>query len=415
MKSSVLAPFSIRSFRFQWPADLAASWAFEMEMLILGWYVLVESGSVVLLVVFASLQYVGALISPFIGVLGDRLGYKRMFVGIRVILVLLSLILLWLAVLDVLTPTLVIFLAFVGGILKPSDIMIRFALIGQTLAPAQLVAALGISRMSVDSARMFGALAGVGLFAAFGLVVAYVMIVTMYVVCLIFSLGVAGREPRAPSEATSLATPLQDLKQGFAYVVSKPELLGSTSLAFWVNLFAYPLCLGLLPYIVNNVYEAGQALLGLMGGAYAFGALLGSIVVSSNRIAMGAGRLMIVAALCWFAIGLVFGFNQNSHLGVALMVLIGFVQSLCVTPLVAVMLKTSDPSYRGRVMGIRILAILGLPAGLLIAGSLIELIGFSWTIAIFSLCGMACAAAMTVIWKDKLWSKTAIANQGQPN
>jgi hypothetical protein len=66
-------------------------------------------------------------------------------------------------------------------------------------------------------------------------------------------------------------------------------------------------------------------------------------------------------------------------------------------------------------MGIRILAILGLPAGLLIAGALIEVIGFSWTIAIYSLCGMACALAMTVIWKDKLWSKTAMANNSQPS
>ena len=32
--------------RFQWPADLLMSWAFEMETLILGWYVLVETGSV---------------------------------------------------------------------------------------------------------------------------------------------------------------------------------------------------------------------------------------------------------------------------------------------------------------------------------------------------------------------------------
>ena len=28
-----LAPFRIRSFRFQWPADLLTSWAFEMETL----------------------------------------------------------------------------------------------------------------------------------------------------------------------------------------------------------------------------------------------------------------------------------------------------------------------------------------------------------------------------------------------
>jgi len=51
-----LAPFSVRSFKFQWPSDLATSWAFEMETLILGWYILVESGSVMLLVVFGALN-----------------------------------------------------------------------------------------------------------------------------------------------------------------------------------------------------------------------------------------------------------------------------------------------------------------------------------------------------------------------
>ena len=48
-RASALAPFQVPSFRFQWPADLATSFAFEMETLILGWYVLVETGSVLLL------------------------------------------------------------------------------------------------------------------------------------------------------------------------------------------------------------------------------------------------------------------------------------------------------------------------------------------------------------------------------
>ncbi len=34
----MFAPFAIRSFRFQWMADLTMSWATEMETLILGWY-----------------------------------------------------------------------------------------------------------------------------------------------------------------------------------------------------------------------------------------------------------------------------------------------------------------------------------------------------------------------------------------
>src|SRR5262245_1705253 len=51
-----LAAFRARSFRFQWPADLLTSWANEMEILILAWYVLVRTDSVLLLTLFGSLQ-----------------------------------------------------------------------------------------------------------------------------------------------------------------------------------------------------------------------------------------------------------------------------------------------------------------------------------------------------------------------
>jgi hypothetical protein len=34
--SAMLAPFQVRSFRFQWPADLLTSWGIEMENLVLG-------------------------------------------------------------------------------------------------------------------------------------------------------------------------------------------------------------------------------------------------------------------------------------------------------------------------------------------------------------------------------------------
>ena len=76
-RAPALAPFSVRSFRFQWPADLAASWAFEMEAIILGWYVLTETKSVLMLTLFASLQHMGTLLAPMFGVMGDRIGQRR--------------------------------------------------------------------------------------------------------------------------------------------------------------------------------------------------------------------------------------------------------------------------------------------------------------------------------------------------
>jgi hypothetical protein len=87
---SALAPFRVRNYRFQWPADLLTSWAFEMETLILGWYVLVETGSVLLLTLFASLGYVGTLVAPMFGVVGDRIGHGHLLAMMRATYALLA-------------------------------------------------------------------------------------------------------------------------------------------------------------------------------------------------------------------------------------------------------------------------------------------------------------------------------------
>src|SRR5204863_3478342 len=78
-----LSAFRVKSFRFQWPADLLTSWAFEMETLILSWYVMVETGSVLLLTVFASLGYIGTLVAPVFGVIGDRIGHRDLLAMMR--------------------------------------------------------------------------------------------------------------------------------------------------------------------------------------------------------------------------------------------------------------------------------------------------------------------------------------------
>jgi hypothetical protein len=78
-----LGAFRIRSFRFQFSSDLLTSWAFEMETVILGWYVMTNTGSVLWLTAFGSLQFLGTLAAPIFGVLGDRVGGRTMLCAMR--------------------------------------------------------------------------------------------------------------------------------------------------------------------------------------------------------------------------------------------------------------------------------------------------------------------------------------------
>jgi len=169
LRLSALAPFRHRSFRFQWPADLMTSWAFEMETLILGWYVLVETNSVLLLTLYGALLYVGTLIAPVLGMISDRIGHRRLLSGMRAIYAAVAGTLTILTLAGLLNPAIVLSLATVAGIVRPSDMGLRGALIADTMPADQLTAALGIGRTTADTARIAGALTGAGLFALLGM------------------------------------------------------------------------------------------------------------------------------------------------------------------------------------------------------------------------------------------------------
>ncbi|HYD07614.1 MAG TPA: arabinose ABC transporter permease, partial [Reyranella sp.] len=171
-----LAPFRIRSFRFQWPADLLASWAFEMEGVILGWFVLVSTGSVLALALFGSLQFLGTLISPFFGMAGDRIGNRNLICLMRSTYIVIAAIFAALFLLDQATPVAVFALGIAIGLVRPSDITLRNLLVGETMPTELLMPAMGISRTTADAARVVGALSGATLVATLGSGVAYVVV-----------------------------------------------------------------------------------------------------------------------------------------------------------------------------------------------------------------------------------------------
>ncbi len=412
---SALAPFGVRSFRFQWPADLATSWAFEMETLILGWYVLVETGSVLLLTVFASLLYIGTLLAPMFGVMGDRVGLRNVLCAMRGVYATLATTIMILAFTDVLTPAHVLVIAGVMGLVRPSDIGMRAALVGETMPADRLLGAMGIQRTTQDSARIAGALTGAGLVATLGMGPAYLVVAALYAssVALTLRAGGAPEAPRAAAGAApepARASPWRDLKEGLGYVWRAPHLLAVMCLAFLLNLTAFPLFIGLLPYVAKEIYVADQTVLGYMVAGAASGALLGSIVMSRHGSAFSPARVMIIACAAWYAMLLVFAHTPHPVAGIPVLLLAGFAQATGQVPMAAILLRNSDVRYRGRIMGIRMLAIYGNVPGLLIAGPLIARLGYPVTATLYCVIGLAFTAVIAAHWRAHLWRPDAPSN-----
>ena len=410
---SALAPFRVRNYRFQWPADLLTSWAFEMETLILGWYVLVETGSVLLLTLFASLGYVGTLVAPMFGVVGDRIGHRDLLAMMRAAYAVLAAVLMTLALSGHVAPLYVFIIAAVMGIVRPSDLGVRGALVATIMPHGQLIGAISISRTTMDTARIAGALSGAGLFAALGMGPAYVAIVCLYITATALTLCiVAPAKPHAAGEAASEAlqrSPLRDLKEGVAYVWTTPRMQAALWVAFLANLTAYPLSNGLLPYIAKAIYGTNQTGLGYLSASFAIGSLAGSIVLSLIRD-IRVARLMIGATVAWYATLLIFVQMQTVPTAIVCLMVAGFSQSLAMISIAVILMRTASENFRGRVMGVRMMVIYGLPIGLLAAGSLIDEIGFAATGTLYAAAGLALMLAVVLHWRADLWHVHAPAN-----
>ena len=105
-----------------------------------------------------------------------------------------------------------------------------------------------------------------------------------------------------------------------------------------------------------------------------------------------------------------FGVVFIIEVGLVLLFAAGFVQSFCLTPLAAVMLRSTDEAMRGRVMGMRMLAIWGLPLGLLAAGPIIARFGYAATTLLYAGLGLAATLAIGYRWRHALWHRSAAAN-----
>jgi predicted MFS family arabinose efflux permease len=413
VRPSALAPFRVRNYRYQWPADLLTSWAFEMETLILGWYVLVETGSVLLLTLFASLSYGGTLIAPMFGVVGDRIGHRDLLAMMRATYAVLAATLMTLALTGHLSPSYVIVIVALMGLVRPSDLGVRGALVAAIMPSDQLIGAISVSRTTMDTARIAGALSGAGLFAALGMGRAYIAIVGLYLVSTLLTLCVVA--PSKPHPVDELAggvprrSPLRDLKEGVAHVWTTPRMRAAIWIAFLANLTAYPLSNGLLPYIARDIYGTNQTGLGYLSASFAVGSLCGSIALSligGIRVA----RLMITATVVWYATLLVFAHMQTMPAAIACLMLAGFSQSLTMISIAVILMRTASEHFRGRVMGVRMLVIYSLPIGLLAAGSLIDVIGFAATGTLYAVTGLTLMMAIALHWRADLWHLHAPAN-----
>ena len=390
----VVEAFSIRSFRFQWTADASSTWAAEMETLILGWYLLVETNSPLLVGVLGALRFGGTLISPIYGVVADRVNRRTMMIALRLVFFATAAAIMALGLARVLGPVHILLLAAVVGLTRTAEHVVRQSLIADTVPGPMLVNAIGLSRTTQDTARIAGALAGAWLLTLLGIGSAYVVVVCFYGVSVLLALGITTPARRTQREES----PLQNLKSGLGYMRGEPLILAVMFLAFIVNLTAFPVMNGLMPVVARDIFHLEANGLARFVAISAVGAFVGSIAVASFMRVRSPERVMVAGIVAWHVALLVFARTDSTPFAMFVLACFGLSMSVAMVTMSIVLLGRTSPEYRGRVMGVRSLAVYGLPMGLLIGGFLFERLGPQTTLIINSIAGLVLTAAIVAIW-----------------
>jgi hypothetical protein len=112
---------------------------------------------------------------------------------------------------------------------------------------------------------------------------------------------------------------------------------------------------------------------------------------------------MVMSAIAWHLFLILFAQMHTMLGGVVTLVLAGIAQSLTMVSLTVILVNAAGPRFRGRVMGVRMLAIYTLPVGLLLAGFLIERVGFGATASLYAVVGGIVTVAVALRWRVALW------------
>src|SRR3569833_784038 len=185
-----------------------------------------------------------------------------------------------------LTPLIVMVCAAITGLVRPSDMSLRGALIADTMPPASLTAAMGIARTTSDTARIFGALTGAGLFAAFGIGLCFVAITVIYVLSAILTWNTVAPGAAHPEgiaeDAATRPPPLRELWEGALLVWNTPRLLAIVWYAFLLNFAVFQLTNGMMPYAAKEIFRTDQTGLGYLSASVAAGAFVGAILMTRS-------------------------------------------------------------------------------------------------------------------------------------
>lgn len=384
-------------FRFLWIGSLLAMGAMQMMAFAQGFYVYDLTGDPKLLgVVTAANGVPGLGLSLFGGVFVDRWEKRSIIQISQLLFAVMALSIAALIYTGAIHWTHLMAAAFIQGSIMPFMMPARMAVVPQVVPRGLIMNAAALSALVMSVTTMAAPAIAGPLAGWLGMATLYAVIGAMFLTATGFTSLMNKHYPEGEPSGRS---PLGDILLGFQYIRRDTVIMLLLSMGIVQVMMMAPIRF-VMPLLSKDNFGVEEAGLGFMLAVLGLGSMGGAIIVAGMKRAGSRGRLLVVSAI---VSGLVLiGFSALAEyapilwVSLAVLALVGLIQSARMTLQNSLTLEYVDPAYRGRVMSIQGLMWGLMPIGVLPLTLIADYWGAPAGLAILALTFIAIAVVVLV-------------------
>jgi len=363
-----------RNFRLYWSGQLVSLVGTWMQTVAQAWLMHRLTASPLMLGLLGFAQFLPVLLlSLWAGVIVDSISKRKLLLFTQFAFLLQATVLATVVSTHVVTPAMVLVLAFIFGTINALDLPARQSFVVELAGKEDLSNAIALNSAAFNTARILGpAVAGV-LLATIGEAGCFWVNAISYIAVIwsLWRMDLVSR-PAIPFDARHA---VQTMLEGIRYARSVRPLRNLlTLLGLTAGLgFQYMI---LLPVYVRDILKADARSYGLLVSAFGLGSLLSAVWMTRQQDRWALRRNLFVGLLAG-AIGLgTFAWSRALPLSLAMGFLAGMGLILFVATTNTLIQLSTDDQYRGRIMGLYTLMFVGTsPIGSLISGAIAQRFG----------------------------------------
>lgn len=327
-----------------WIADSIAVLGAQIQYVAITWQIYELTGDAFQLGLLGLFRFIPVIFfGLYGGLIADRRDRRTILVITHILLMLTTAVLLFTTMADTTTVAVIYAVTFVAASVNSFAGPARQAIIPALVPRDEIAGASTVLNLAMQTAQIGGPALGGVLIGTFGLASAYAVGTASFVAVIIAALLITARENIVIGTTSGVAAVIDGLK----FLWTTPILLSVMALDFIATFFAASTVL--FPFFAEDILKMGPDGLGLLLGAPAAGAVIGSLVMSALPIPQRPG-LAIVAAIIAFGL-CILGFGVSTIVWVSLLLLAGSGAADAISMAMRHSIRNlvTPPEYRGRI------------------------------------------------------------------